>query len=362
MQLYNFRSKFENDYITYLVEVTVNRLSINSLSRSGIRKVFSLFIVIIMSLFLGACGGGGGSDTGTTNISNETTPTPPPPPEPKLSVVINSIETDECPDIKVYLSVADEDNELIQNDPDLAVKLYEDGVEQTNNFSIAWQGDIQSPISVVFALDYSLSMSDSLSDMENGVKAFINAMKPGDKAAIIKFYYAPQLMVGLTSDKAALRAAVDTPPDSDQYTNIYDTVFEAVNVVAGAEGRLAVILLTDGQHIVSSDYPVHHTLAQAIDNAKSAEVSVFSIALDLRDDSEIRYISEETGGIFYPVLDSSVISDVYLSLYELLEKQHLIVYTSSAVDGLEHSIQIGAEYGGITGDSILHNFTACPAP
>jgi Mg-chelatase subunit ChlD len=318
----------------------------------------------MLSLFLGACGGGGGSDSGTTNISNETppAPTPEPTPESKLGVVINSIETDECPDVKVYLSVADADNELIQDDPALAVKLYEDGVEQTNNFSIAWQGDTQSPISVVFALDYSLSMSDSLLDMENGVKAFINAMKPEDKAAIIKFYYAPQLMVGLTSDKTALYNAVDTPPDSDQYTNIYDTVFEAVNVVAGAQGRLAVILLTDGQHIVSSDYQVFHTLEQATENAKSANVSVFSIALDLRDDSEIRYISEETGGIYYPVLDSSVISDVYLSLYELLEKQHLIVYTSSAIDGLEHSIQISAEYSGITGDSIIHNFTACTAP
>lgn len=338
----------------------MNRLSIKCILNSGNRNIFSLFIVIAMSLLLGACGGSGGSNPGTTNVTPETTPTPPP--EPELGVVINSIETDACPNVKVYLSVADENNVLIQNDPALAVKLYEDGVEQTNNFNIAWQGDTQVPISVVFALDYSLSMSDSLMDMENGVKAFIDAMKPGDKAAIIKFYYQPQLMVGLTSDKAALYNAVDTAPDSRDFTNIYDTVFEAVNVVAGAEGRLAVILLTDGQHIVSPDYQVFHTLEQATENAKLANVSVFSIALDLRDDSEIRFISEETGGIYYPVLDSSVIGDVYLSLFELLENQHLIVYTSSAADGLEHSIQIAAEYGGIMGDSIIHNFTACPAP
>lgn len=341
-------------------------LSVKILSKGGLGQVFFVLMVTALSLMILACSdskssGGGTNDPGggITDGSNEPEP---PAPEPKLGVVINSMETNECPNIKVYVSIADENNKPIEDDPALAAKLYEDGVEQTNNFSIQWEGDIQAPISVVFALDYSPSMSDAIEDMENGVKAFIDAMKPEDKAAIIKFSYEPQLFVGLTSDKTALYNAVHEPPDSSDNTNIYDTVFEAVNVVAGAEGRLAVILLTDGLHNPSPDYPVQNTLEQAVGNAKQNNVAVFSIALDLKDASEIKYISEETGGIYYSILDSSVISDVYLSLYELLDEQHLIVYTTDATDGLEHSVQISAEYGGVSGESIIQNFTSCTTP
>ncbi|NNG01986.1 MAG: VWA domain-containing protein [Desulfobacteraceae bacterium] len=333
----------------------MKRIIMKRLANNGYGLIFVVLISTLALLMIASCGGGGGGGDGDPD-------NPPSPPSPELSLIINSVEVDECPNVKVYLSIMDEDKQVVEDDPALAVKLYEDGIEQTNNFSIVWQGDIQAPITIVFAMDYSLSMSTkSVTDMENGVKAFVDEMRPEDKAAIIKFYNAPQLMVGLTSDKTALYNAVDQAPDSRQYTNIYDTVYEAVNVVAGSEGRLAVILLTDGEHLVSDDYTVDHTLQEAIDNAKQHEVPVFSIALGLRDDSEIKQISEETGGIYFPILDSDAINDVYLSLFALLGKQHLIIYTSSAADDVEHSLQISAELNGTTGDSIIENFLLCPA-
>jgi hypothetical protein len=280
----------------------------------------------------------------------------------ELGVAINSIETDECPNVKVHVSITDENNQLIKDNPSLIVTLYEDGAEQTNNFSTEWQGDTWKPISVVFAMDYSPSMDDSREAMENGVKSFIDAMKPGDKAAIIKFYYMPQQMIGLTSDKTALYNAITEPPSDRGYTNIYDAVYDAVGVLAGVEGRLAAILFTDGRHNPSPEYPTLYTLEQAVDYALQQKVPVYSIGLNLLNDNEIRYISEETGGLYYGVFDSSVLDDVYLSLHELLQQEHLILYTSDVPDGLEHSIQIFAAYGGMTGDSAVQNQILCTSP
>jgi hypothetical protein len=57
-----------------------------------------------------------------------------------------------------------------------------------------------------------------------------------------------------------------------------------------------------------------------------------------------------------------VLDDVYLSLHELLQQEHLILYTSDVPDGLEHSIQIFAAYGGMTGDSAVQNQILCTSP
>lgn len=315
----------------------------------NILTVIALLIWFALSM---GCGSSGGSE----GNSNEE------PSEPKLGVVITSIGTDDCPNVNVTVSITDENNLLIEDDPALNVQLYEDGVEQTNNYSVEWMGDMPSPITVVFAMDYSGSMSDSREEMENGVRGFIAAMKNTDKAAIIKFSHTPQLMVGLTSDKTALYNAVDEMPSNiDNETNIYDSVFNAVGVLAGVEEPSAVILFTDGKHY-PGDYQVYHTLEEVVDYAIQQNVKVFSIAYDLIDDFEIRYISEETGGIFFEVMEPSIIDDVFMALFDLLDKQYLIVYTCTATDGLEHSIQIFAVYNSIAGESTIQNYISCTMP
>lgn len=330
----------------------MNRLFSIGLRKYGFGKIPAALAFAVSVMMIVSCGGGGG---GSNNSSSE-------PPPPTLRMTINSIELDECPDVKVYLSVTDEDNQLVEDNPDLSVTLYEDGAEQTTNFSLQWLGDTQMPKSIVFAMDYSLSMSDSYAEMEDAVKGFVNAMSADDQAAIIKFYYEPQVMIPLTSDKAALRAAVDQPPASDQYTNIYDTVVEAATIAAGGEGRVAVVLLTDGEHLVIDQYPVYHTLQEALDHAIQLEVPIFSIALGLREENDIRYISEETGGIYYPIFQDSVIDNVIMTLHDLFDKEHLVIYTSGAQDGSSHSLQLAAELDGVTGSSAIRNFTLCPAP
>lgn len=332
----------------------MNSITAKYLSKSRLNQVlFILAVTFLPLLFLSFLGCGKGAGSGGNSDKSES--------EPKLGVVVTSIDTNECPNVKVKVSITDENNQLIEDDPALVVTLYEDGVEQTDDFSLVWLGNTPSPVTVVFAMDYSSSMDDSREDMENGVKAFIDDMKPADRAAVIKFNQKPQLMVGLTSDKVALYSAVDELPSEGNDTNIYDSVFDAVGILTGIEGPSAVILFTDGQHD-PGDYPIQHTLEEVVDYAIAQNIIIFSIAYDLRDDSDLRYLSEETGGIYYEVLEPLVINEVYLSLFELLEKQHLITYACSSTDGLEHSIQIISEYGGIIGESSIQNFISCTIP
>jgi Mg-chelatase subunit ChlD len=344
-------------------------------SRSLSRFFFLIILFFSLTVFIASCGGGGNSndseitdetssndgsaddvdsDDGTNTTSDQS----------KLSVSINSIDLDDCPNVKIYMTVADDANKVIQNDPALTVKIFEDAVEQTDNFSTTWMDGEKAPIAVVLAMDYSLSMSDrSIEAMENAVKNFVNGMKPEDKAAIIKFYYEPQQMIGLTSDKDSLIAAIDQAPNSRDYTNIYDTVYDAVDLAATSIdlARPAVILLTDGAHYLIPQYPARYTLDEAIANAKANKVAVSTIAFNLKNATEIMTIADETGGLYFSTYETSALNDIYSSLFEYFESQHVMVYTSKAADDLEHSLRIEAEYNGLLGDSIIQNFMLCPA-
>ena len=66
-------------------------------------KIVFLKLVLARILMLGACGGRSSNGSSTSDVLDESLL-----PLPKPGVAINSIEIDECPNIKVYLSVTDE--------------------------------------------------------------------------------------------------------------------------------------------------------------------------------------------------------------------------------------------------------------
>jgi Mg-chelatase subunit ChlD len=281
------------------------------------------------------------------------------------------------------VSVMDENNQVIEDDTALSVKVIEDGVEQNNNLSMTWLADGGNELAVVLAMDYSLSMvgGSRESNMKMAAKEFVNRMKPEDKAAIIKFYYTPQVMVGLTSDKDDLNRAIDEPPTSNMYTNIYDTVYSAVDLLAAETGAVAVILITDGGHSMTQvegylppeEYAQQdgltwagHSFDEAVAHAKNEDVPVFTIGyvnLQGQSHDEIIEIAAQTNGSYYSADDADALNSIYSSLFTSLEGcQHKIVYTSDTADDQEHTMSVEAAYNGILGASNNVNLKLCPAP
>lgn len=308
---------------------------------------------------------------------------PQPVPTPSIGVTLNSLNTEACPDVKVYVSVYDENNRVIEDNPALLVKVFEDGVEQTENPELTWLADADDALSVVLAMDYSLSMvegDDGEEEMKTAVREFVTLMKPEDKAAIIKFYYTPQVMVGLTSDKDALNSSIDTPPTSNMYTNIYDTLYTAVDLLAAETGPVAIILISDGGHAMTQvegfltpeEYALSdgltfdgHTKEEALAHANEYDVPVYTIGYKsmLKNHEEIKEIAAQTGGGYYSATEASALENIYGSLFYSLEgNQYQIVFSSTTADDQEHTIRVEAEYNGIFGASENLNVILCPAP
>lgn len=134
--------------------------------------------------------------------------------------------------------------------------LFEDGRPQKiSNFSTT-----EAPFEVALLLDTSGSTRADVALIRRAANAFIDALRPGDRVAIVAFNTARQgatqlaavdVAARLTSDRKVLRKAVENigtsngTPFYDALARIADDVFREPPRVE-LRGRRAVVALTDG--------------------------------------------------------------------------------------------------------------------
>jgi hypothetical protein len=122
-------------------------------------------------------------------------------------------------------------------------------------------------------LDSSGSMSAGTrqADTIQAATLFVNNMAGADETAYIDFDSSATLKVPLTTDKAALTAAIALL-DANGGTNIGGGLIEASNAVGARPGKTAGILLTDGEDNGG-------VIQQGINKAKAIGLKVYTIFL-----------------------------------------------------------------------------------
>ncbi|MFP5333733.1 MAG: VWA domain-containing protein [Actinomycetes bacterium] len=167
-------------------------------------------------------------------------------------------------------------------------------------------------VDVAFTLDSSGSMSwnDPQGLRRSAAKSFVDALAPQDRGAVVDFDHWARLTQPLTSDKDALKAAIDRIDDWGG-TNIGAGVSVGLNELARGDepGRAQImILLTDGEGSYS------HTLT---DRAAAAGVTIYTIGLGRAVDATLlRGIAERTGGQYYAVANAADLPEVFRTIEE----------------------------------------------
>jgi hypothetical protein len=167
-------------------------------------------------------------------------------------------------------------------------------------------------LDLALALDSSGSMAwnDPQGLRREASKNFVDALLDQDRAAVIDFDGSVRVWQGLTSDKDAVKAAIDRV-DQSGGTNIYAGVSAANNVLINngdpTRARM-MILLTDGDGSWSES---------ALTQAKVNGITIHTIGLGSAVNTALlARISAETGGEYYQVATAADLPDVFRRIEE----------------------------------------------
>lgn len=243
---------------------------------------------------------------------------------------------------------------------------------EKNNFSISEDGKPQTitrfsretdlPLTLGLLIDVSASQERLIDTERQAAAAFFSSvLRKKDEAFLISFGKSTDLLQDFTSSARQLTSAMQDlrgdgqPPmvrgnpvpinggpvpqiGTPKGTLLYDAVYLASDDrLKGEVGRKALILITDGE-----DQGSRYTMKQAIEQAQKADAIIYSIfyvdrafysggmfAIGGGGESELKKMSEETGGKVFTVSSKHPLKEVFDQIQEELRNQYSIGYSST---------------------------------
>jgi len=204
------------------------------------------------------------------------------------------------------------------------------------------------PLRLAILIDTSNSIRDRFRFQQEAADAFIvNTVRPRqDKAMVVSFDTAAELVTDLTDDVAALQKGVmGLRPGGG--TALYDAIYFACREKLMQDQplykfRRAMVLLSDGE-----DNQSRYTRDQALEMAQKADVTIYTISTNISHittdgDKVLRYFAAETGGqIFFP-FKATDLNQSFENISNELRHQYNIFYRPEPLkaDGLYHSVEM----------------------
>ena len=223
------------------------------------------------------------------------------------TVNLQRIDITKLPEIRVFLTVTDEQKEAILGLTEQELKVDIDGTAQTiETLTSAFEGGAFLAVALLF--DRSGSMKNAIEPTKKAGAGFIKRLSENDQIAVITFDHVVKVDSGFTQDRAASEQAVEGIVLGGD-TALYDAIHMGLEVLRGiGTPRQAVIVLSDGK-----DTKSRLKRTDVLAEAKSSSVPVFAINLDTEGDANnLKDLSAQTGGSYF---EAAAPGDL-LSLYQ----------------------------------------------
>jgi Ca-activated chloride channel homolog len=262
--------------------------------------------------------------------------------------------------VQLHVRVIDRNNRPINDVPQNAFHVFEDGVAQ----SIETFSREEVPISYGLAVDTSGSLRSQLQSVIDAGKTIINANKPGDETFLVRFISSDKIetVQDFTASKDLLQDGLDSFYVEGGQTAIIDAVYLSAEHVSeykkGDEGdrrRRALIVITDGE-----DRNSFYKQEQLFSKLREEDVQIFVIGFVNELDKEaglirksprekavqlINKLATETGGrAFFPesIADLPQIAN---EIIRDLRTQYVIAYnpTNKTQDGSFRAIKVNVD-------------------
>jgi Ca-activated chloride channel family protein len=207
------------------------------------------------------------------------------------------------------------------------VIVLEDGVEQ----KVETFQEAVSPVSIIVALDSSGSMKKDAGAAQAAARAFVHALRPEDKLALMTFADRVWFAHDLTMERSWALDAID------QYTAtggtaLYDAAAGALIRLKRETGRRVVVLVTDGrdENNPGTGPGSTRTFADVLTLLEETDATVFAVGLGAKADREVlEQLAAKSGGEAYFPQDASELEQHFRRIVENLRRRYVISYTST---------------------------------
>jgi Ca-activated chloride channel homolog len=204
------------------------------------------------------------------------------------------------------------------------------------------------PLRLAILIDTSNSIRDRFKFQQEAATDFVNTViRPAeDRAAVVSFDAAPELVVDLTGDIEKLTAAIRSLRAGGG-TALYDAIFFACRDKLMQDQpkfkyRRAMVILSDGD-----DNQSRYTRDQALEMAHKADVVIYSIStnrsgIEGDGDKVLKYFSEQTGGQAFFPFKAQDLAQSFENIANELRHQYNVLYRPEPLktDGLYHPVDV----------------------
>ena len=193
------------------------------------------------------------------------------------------------------------------------------------------------PLKIVLAFDVSGSLAgERLRNLRSAGFALIDQLEADDEAALVTFSHVVTLGSPLTTDRARMRAALESAAASGR-TALVDASYAAMVLGEADAGRSLLILFSDGVDTASWLQP-----DLVLDTARRSDVVVYSVSTgSLRRAGFASELASLTGGSFLQVDSTKNLGAAFLRILDEFRQRYLVSYTPRGVSpGGWHRLEV----------------------
>lgn len=196
-----------------------------------------------------------------------------------------------------------------------------------------FEKEAQTPLSVVLAMDTSLSVHKDMRIEQDAARAFVRSiLRQQDEISVVQFEYDVQQLVGFTNSERHIDAAIERMHGGTA-TALYDAVDLSAELLQGKSGRRVIVIVTDGGNTVKGV-----SYRRALEAAVRAQAVVYSIILvpiaasagrDTGGEHALIQLSNDSGGRYYYVEQTENLAQVFRDVSDDLRAQYVLGYYSN---------------------------------
>jgi tight adherence protein B len=207
-------------------------------------------------------------------------------------------------------------------------------------------------VAVMLVVDTSGSMraGDNISLARDAAVRLVNELPPGTKVGVVAFSDQPQVVQGLTADRARVRSAIASLQANGE-TALRDAVVQASKLLGRESGQRNLVLLSDG-----ADTSSQASFDQTVAAVKRAKAAIYTLGLtapagEEQDPQALKNLARRAGGRAVTDLTGPQLAGLYQGIGRELASQYVLDVQLPQSTGTTIAFAVTVEAAGASGSA-----------